>query len=187
MKRFLPWFLTSCFITALATYLLGAIGLGNNGWIILFIIIVLVASVFMLIPTSYFPFRPWEPYPRYDDTAGTQMATKSDDLASEFGPRYKEYANALRKEKAREKKRNYLGVFILLLTIIITVIYVLTVLIYNFKSTKEGIVGGAFLLSLGLSIIYYVKHPVQFSSTLEKIGFFSGTALGPPTVIQFLF
>nr|WP_299487328.1 hypothetical protein [uncultured Allomuricauda sp.] len=90
-------------------------------------------------------------------------------------------------EKIRERNRKLISCFILLITSILVFIYLYTTIAHNYKPPKMAIVGGAFILSLGFASIYHVNNPNNIRTIPEKVSFYSGVSLGPPTIINFLF
>lgn len=89
--------------------------------------------------------------------------------------------------KEYQKSNKHRGILILLVTVIVSFIYTFTSLEYEFSPTKKAIQGGVFLLFLGLAFIYYLGNRGMFSKLSDRISFFTGCSLGPPTVIEFLF
>lgn len=56
----------------------------------------------------------------------------------------------------------------------------------NPENYKKAIQIGVFLVSTGLSSIFYLTHKKSFGNVTDTVSFFAGTCLGPPTIIEFL-
>jgi hypothetical protein len=49
---------------------------------------------------------------------------------------------------------------------------------------KRAIQVFAFLVCLGGAIIFYLRYPNRLPSIADKVGFFTGVAIAPPTVLE---
>lgn len=93
----------------------------------------------------------------------------------------------IHKAKRKNFQLNILTLFLTLVTIVLSGIYVIAIVNNNYASMKKALKGGIFILSVGYSLIYFFRHKKQFLTLGEKVGWFSGTIFGPPTVVEMLF
>ena len=77
---------------------------------------------------------------------------------------------------------SFIGITCFLLVIPALVIYWIT----NPSNYKKAIQIGVFLVSTGLSVVYYLSNRRLFEEVGDTVSFFAGTCLGPPAVIEIL-
>lgn len=75
-----------------------------------------------------------------------------------------------------------LGYFLVVCAIPSCVIYLAT----NPQHPKKALQTAIFFVSMGIALIYFLKNKETFPSVADKVTYFTGAAIVPITVIEFL-
>ena len=85
-------------------------------------------------------------------------------------------------------KQIFLSVIIVFSVMCIVLAFPIMIIYWTGNSTnyKKSIQIGLTVLSIGISIIYYINNKEKLPSVADKVGFFGGVVLGPPGLIEFI-